>query len=284
MTRGPIAAAALVLMARVIAAQPSPVSEKSPDKAAVFGTLIPGAGHIYAGEPGRGATFFALATLNVVGGFFVYNADVCVDSSIWTCEGPDPETVVHVLGAVQIGLGAAVWIVSAIDAPRAVRRQEERRHALAREAGPMFAQWRPLAASDRSPSTAAMLGVLFPGAGHVYAGEPGRGAAFFGITALNVASGLAMDHLRECKVYGFLSCEEHGDDRPRYAHTVAVISYSIAAIAWLGSAIDAPRAVRRQQERQRSRLGDARLPSTGWRPMVGYAPRGGVQLGLRSAW
>ncbi|MFQ5719292.1 MAG: hypothetical protein ACE5IK_07060 [Acidobacteriota bacterium] len=50
-------------------------------KAAFFGTAVPGAGHIYAGEPSRGLTFFLGAAVGlflfIVPGVVIWLASIC---------------------------------------------------------------------------------------------------------------------------------------------------------------------------------------------------------------
>jgi hypothetical protein len=93
----------------------------------VLGTLIPGAGHIYAGEYLRGFLMYE-ETIGAIGGgttiFLVNNCTFTVGFST-TCK-PGPEWPHQVLGVAVVGIGIWEWISSARDAPRAAERANAR--------------------------------------------------------------------------------------------------------------------------------------------------------------
>ena len=122
--RARTAVLALVLMPTLLVAQDAPPplkqeSPKNPTTARVIG-IIPGAGHVYAGEPGRGVLYLG-ATLGVavlgatalaLGCLNDYATD-CDDSGSW-------ETI-----ATALILGFWGWTI--YDAGRAAHRTNERR-------------------------------------------------------------------------------------------------------------------------------------------------------------
>lgn len=120
----------------------------------------------------------------------------------------------------------------------------------------------PVPLPDRSPTTAAWLGALVPGAGHVYAGENLRGTGLFFAAAGGIAEGIYLYNTDPCTYSPLLTCDTASDRRGR--HFVGVEVMAAGGIAWVISAIDAPRAVRRRLERQR--LHTAQLE---WRPQLG---------------
>jgi hypothetical protein len=103
------------------------VDFRDPIKAAVLGTLIPGAGHVYSTEYGRGAGIY-FATASSIGlGALVYTIDRCTFAFLdaGTCN-PGPQWPHRTLGLLAVGAGVGMWIVGAIDAPRAAKRANER--------------------------------------------------------------------------------------------------------------------------------------------------------------
>src|SRR2546423_14936145 len=60
-----------------IAADSSAHGDRSPGTAAVLGTVVPGAGHIYAGEYVRGAQLYLTAVSGIGGGYLIYVLDRC---------------------------------------------------------------------------------------------------------------------------------------------------------------------------------------------------------------
>ena len=141
-TRGLVAIASLISV-RVLAQDTTqalghPTLWRSPKTAAVLGVLLPGLGHVYSTEYLKGLGIYA-STGSLIGyGTLLYEIDRCSFAFLnpEPCD-PGPQWPHRTLGAVMIAGGIAAWVVSAIDAPRAARR-ENARHGL------RSAQWKPL--------------------------------------------------------------------------------------------------------------------------------------------
>jgi hypothetical protein len=103
---------------------------RDPHKAQILGSLVPGAGHIYAGEYLRGYGYY-LATVGEVGaGVMVFIVDRCTFSflSARSCDA-GPQWPHQVLGIAMVGAGIWSWVLSARDAPRAAERANTRHGA-----------------------------------------------------------------------------------------------------------------------------------------------------------
>jgi hypothetical protein len=126
---------------------------RNPHRALVLGTLIPGGGHIYAGEYLQG--FFTYeATIGAIGGgTLVFLIDKCTFTflSTTTCK-PGPAWPHQLLGRTMVGMGIWEWISSARDAPRAAERANARhdKHSPAVT---------PLVAPFSGPANATQIGV-----------------------------------------------------------------------------------------------------------------------------
>ena len=99
---------------------------RNPRRALVLGTLIPGAGHIYAGEYLRGFLIYEGTVAAIGMGVMVYILDNCTFAFTEPCES-GPEWPHRALGIAAVGVGIWNWISSARDAPRAAERANERR-------------------------------------------------------------------------------------------------------------------------------------------------------------
>lgn len=100
---------------------------RDPITARVLGTLVPGAGHIYATEYGRGVALY-FGTVSTIGmGALAYVIDACTFafSNPTQCH-PGPQWPHRTVGVIAMGAGVGMWIYSSIDAPRAARRANER--------------------------------------------------------------------------------------------------------------------------------------------------------------
>ena len=88
---------------------------RSPRAAQIFGTVVPGAGHIYAGEYAKG-----------VGYFYGTVCDIGLGSMAFAVSGLSPGNgpawPLQVSGALIVGLGVAIWVRGSLDAPRAAAR------------------------------------------------------------------------------------------------------------------------------------------------------------------
>lgn len=98
----------------------STAEQKSPALARVIG-ILPGAGHLYAGEPGRGLVYFG-ATLAAT--IIAYNAPYDCTTDLWTGEEYCSETT---LGSISMMTMLGLWGWSIYDAGRAARRTNARR-------------------------------------------------------------------------------------------------------------------------------------------------------------
>jgi hypothetical protein len=108
----------------------APKPYRDPHKARVFGTLFPGAGHIYAGEYLRGYGYY-VGTIGGVGmGTIIFMTDRCTFSflSLKSCN-PGPQWPHQVAGIVVVATGIWSWVSSARDAPAAARRANLRHEA-----------------------------------------------------------------------------------------------------------------------------------------------------------
>ena len=112
---------------------------KDPHRALVLGSLIPGAGHIYAGEYFKGFIAYE-GTVGTIGvGAMVFLADKCMLSFLSTtkCES-GPAWSHQLLGVAMVGTGIWGWISSARDAPRAAERANARHAAQSRTLTPII--------------------------------------------------------------------------------------------------------------------------------------------------
>ena len=126
----------------------------------------------------------------------------------------------------------------------------------------------------RNPTTAAVLGVVVPGLGHVYSTEYLRGVGIFYGTGSLIAVGTLVYVVDRC-TFAFLN-PEPCDPGPQWPHrTLGTILIAGGVGAWVVSAIDAPRAARRANARHGF--------GPQWSPLV--EPRhDGVGVGLTATW
>jgi hypothetical protein len=116
---------------------PATGSYRDPHLAVILGSLIPGAGHLYAGEYLRGAENYA-GTLGVIGmGAIVFSLDNCGLDFLSECK-PRSNFINRIVGGVGIGAGILTWISSARDAGRAAERTNEGHHRKAAHAKPII--------------------------------------------------------------------------------------------------------------------------------------------------
>ena len=125
-------------------------------------------------------------------------------------------------------------------------------------------------APTRSPATARFLGTLFPGGGHIYAGEYAKGVGYFYGTASCIGGGalaLAASELSP----------EKGPAWPMQASGVLLIGVGVAV--WARGALDAPRAAARVNVKHSQATAPLSLV---FRTGGNAAPR--TNLGLAVAW
>jgi hypothetical protein len=112
---------------------------RSPKRALILGSLIPGAGHIYAGEYVQGFLNYEATVESIGGGFLVFIWDRCALSFLSTTPCKSGAQWPHqVLGAALVGLGAWNWVSTARDAPRAAERANEKHRRKVHEAQPII--------------------------------------------------------------------------------------------------------------------------------------------------
>ena len=111
---------------------------RDPHRALIFGSLIPGAGHIYAGEYWKGIGNY-VGTVSLIGmGGLVYVLDNCGLAFFSDCK-PRSHFANRFLGATVIGTGILAWVSSARDAPRAAERANLEHRCKAAEVKPIVA-------------------------------------------------------------------------------------------------------------------------------------------------
>ena len=124
----------------------------------------------------------------------------------------------------------------------------------------------------KSPTTARVIG-LIPGAGHMYAGEVGRGFLYLGGTVGILLAGAligANDCLDEINFFN--------DQADCGASPGATVSYIAAGGLWVWSIIDAGRAARRTNAKRAATVSLILEPT---RIPVELVDRSAVRLGLR---
>ena len=129
----PIVASALAAQdtTRVVSDSLSPVETRlyrDPHRARMLGSLIPGAGHVYAGEYWRGFADGVGAVAAIGLGAVVYNRHQEPFCIISPCPRAS-QTPHRLAGAAAIGSGIWSWIRDARDAPHAAERANAKQRA-----------------------------------------------------------------------------------------------------------------------------------------------------------
>ena len=130
----------------------------------------------------------------------------------------------------------------------------------------------------RDPHKARILGSLFPGAGHIYAGEYLRGYGYYVATVGEVGFGVMVFIVDRC-TFSFLSATSC-DAGPQWPHQALGIAMVGAGIwTWVSSARDAPRAAERANTRHEAR-------TLLVRPIIGPGnqPTASLHAGLSLTW
>jgi hypothetical protein len=100
---------------------------RDPHRAQVLGTILPGAGHFYAGEYLRGYGTWVVTAIGIGMGPVVYNLDGCTFAFLnGSGCNPGRKWPNRVLGVFMVGSGVLTWISTARDAPHAAERANER--------------------------------------------------------------------------------------------------------------------------------------------------------------
>ena len=96
---------------------------RNPKRALILGSVIPGAGHIYAGEYVQGFFIYEAVVGGIGVGAMAFIWDRCMLSFLSTtpCKS-GPQWPHQVLGVALVGAGIWEWISSARDAPHAAER------------------------------------------------------------------------------------------------------------------------------------------------------------------
>ena len=115
----------------------------------------------------------------------------------------------------------------------------------------------------KDPGTATLVGVLMPGAGHLYAGETGTGLGVMAVSAGSIGAG-----------YYFSRCPGAVDS---CGQTPLYVGIGLHFANWIWSIIDAGDAAQRHNRRLLSAHIRLRPAASGHGP----APAGGLQLTMR---
>jgi hypothetical protein len=126
---------------------------KDPQRALVLGSLIPGAGHIYAGEYWRGIGAYEATVSSIGMGAMVFIVDNCTFTFLSTksCK-PEPAWPHQAVGVALVGVGLWKWISTARDAPHAAERANARHAARSQTVT-------PIVNPTGGPSNATQVGV-----------------------------------------------------------------------------------------------------------------------------
>jgi hypothetical protein len=112
---------------------------RNPREALILGSLIPGAGHIYAGEYWHGVVHYERTVMTIGMGAMTFLIDKCTFSFLSAADcNPGPQWPHQVLGVALVGLGFREWILSARDASRAAERANERHRRKMAQAKPII--------------------------------------------------------------------------------------------------------------------------------------------------
>lgn len=112
---------------------------RNPRRALILGSLIPGAGHIYAGEYWHGVIAYEGTVTTIGMGVMTYIFDKCMLSFLSTtrCDS-GPAWPHQALGVAVVGLGLWEWVSSARDAAHAAERANERHRRKTAQARPII--------------------------------------------------------------------------------------------------------------------------------------------------
>jgi hypothetical protein len=121
------------------AARPVEPLYRNPKRALILGSVIPGAGHIYAGEYWQGFLRYEGTVGGIGGGALMFLVNRCSFSFLSTtrCD-PGPQWPHQVLGVALVGMGIWEWISSARDASHAAERANDRHRRKTRRSAPII--------------------------------------------------------------------------------------------------------------------------------------------------
>jgi hypothetical protein len=101
---------------------------RDPRRARILGTIIPGAGHFYAGEYLRGYFTFVATAGGLATGPLIFSMDGCTFALFSACKA-GPKWPYEAFGAYVVVGAVWTWISTARDAPRAAERANLRHRA-----------------------------------------------------------------------------------------------------------------------------------------------------------
>jgi TM2 domain-containing membrane protein YozV len=101
---------------------------RDPHRARILGTIIPGAGHFYAGEYLRGYLAFVATGGGLAMGPIIFSMDSCTFALFSACHA-GPKWPYEALGAYMVVGAVWTWVSTARDAPRAAERANLRHRA-----------------------------------------------------------------------------------------------------------------------------------------------------------
>ena len=105
----------------------------------------------------------------------------------------------------------------------------------------------------RDPHRAKVLGTIFPGVGHIYAGEYFRGFAAYVVTINGIGIGTIVFLLDRCALAA-LSWSECKNPPPQWLHQVTgILMVGAGFWTWISTARDAPHAAERANAKHRSK-------------------------------
>jgi hypothetical protein len=112
---------------------------RNPRRALIFGSLIPGAGHIYAGEYWHGVIVYEGTVTTTLMGVMTYVVDKCMFTFLngTKCDS-GPAWPHQALGVAVVGLALWEWVSSARDAAHAAERANERHRRKSAQAKPII--------------------------------------------------------------------------------------------------------------------------------------------------
>ena len=111
---------------------------RSPDRAATFAKILPGAGYIYTGEYLRGYTVWVLTVSGLAVGRIVYDSPCALWVFTMTCIS-DKRWASRALGITYVAGGLWIWISSVRDARASAERANVRHSRRSSRVSPMLA-------------------------------------------------------------------------------------------------------------------------------------------------
>ena len=105
---------------------------RDPHRARILGTIIPGAGQIYAGDYVKGSLTFFATSSSLVMGPLIFSMDSCtldfLGAFLSECN-PNPKWPYKAVGAFLVGAAVWKWFSTARDAPHAAESANARHRA-----------------------------------------------------------------------------------------------------------------------------------------------------------